>query len=113
MNFERGIDPKESMGIGEIAVAPRLMNVEFMNRIKGKGNWWVQRLDGFQIIQLLKFLSTSSLRVRDYYSNIFDITFLMEAKGNKIPVYNISELRGKSIVFETRIYRIKKDLDLS
>jgi hypothetical protein len=113
MNFERGIDPKESMGIGEIAIAPRLIDVEFVNRMRGKGNWWVQRLEGAQIIQLLKFLSTSSLRVKNYYSNISDLVFLMEARGNIMPICNICELRGRTIIFGTKVYRIKKDLDLS
>jgi hypothetical protein len=113
MNFERGIDPKESMGIGEIAIAPRLIDVEFVNRMRGKGNWWVQRLEGAQIIQLLEFLSTSSLRVKNYYSNISDLVFLMEARGNIMPICNIFELRGRTIIFDTKVYRIKKDLDLS
>lgn len=113
MNFERGIDPKESMRIGESAIALRLVDVEFMNRIKGKGNWWVQRLEGAQIVQLLQFLSTTTLRVKNYYNNISDITFLMEFRPKSKIIYNIWELRGKTIIFDTKVYRIKKNLDLS
>jgi len=113
MNFERHIDPKDAMRIGRAASALRLVDVEFTNRDEGKGSWWIQRLEGVQILQLLKFLSTSSLRIKDYYSRITELTFLMEAKGDLIPIYNIWELQGKTIHFDTKIYHIKEKLDLS
>lgn len=113
MNFERHIDPKESMRIGQVASALHLADVELMNRKAGKGNWWLQRLSADQVIPFLRFLSTSSLRVKDYYGDIFDITFIMEARGNIMPIYNISELKGKTIIYQNTVYHIKKDLDLS
>jgi hypothetical protein len=113
MNFERHIDPKDAMCIGKAALALRLTDVEFMNRTKSKGNWWIQRLEEAQILQLLQFLSTSSSRVRDCYSCLADLKFLMEAKGSIIRICNIWELQGKTIHFGAKVYHIKEKLDLS
>ena len=113
MNFERNMDPKDAMRIGRTALALSLDSVEFTNRDKGKGNWWVQQLEGIQILQLLKFLSTSSLNVKEHYSRISELSFIMETKGTLARVYNIWELPGKTIIFGDKFYHIKQDLDLS
>lgn len=110
-NFERGReDLKEAIGIGKIATSSVLWRIEWTNRSNGKGSWWVQSLDGYQIVGLLKFLCNSDERIRRYYSIINDMDFSFV---NSLKVYKIWELKGKTIKFQGKVYHIKEKLDLS
>ena len=95
--------------MGLVANAPDINWIEWTNRDGGVGNWWVQKLDGSQIVKLLSFLCTTNERVRHFYSKIMELEFV--TKNTKtLRIWNI---QGKLVKFEGKLYHIKENLDLS
>ena len=106
MNFERGTgNPYQTLGVGAIANAPDITGVEYMDG--SIGAMWYNTLQGSQIIQLLSFLCTTTLRVRHYYSKINELHFVTN-KGT-LRIWNI---QGKLVKFDGKLYHIKEKLDL-
>lgn len=107
MNFERNTENKlVAIGIGRIANAPEITGIEYTSG--SIGAMWYQTLDGSQIIQLLSFLCTTTLRVKHYYNNINELRFMLPS-GKYLRIWN---LMGKLIKFDGKLYHIKEKLDL-
>lgn len=104
--FERGRDPKESMGIGTIANAIEIVNIEYTDRSGGLGTYWVKVLGTEQIFEYLNILSNPDIAIGPRRHLIDEFEFFGRAPG-KIKIW---QLQGKFVKYRDHLYLIKEDL---
>jgi len=106
MDFERRIDPKGAMGIGKIANAIEIVNIEFTNRENGPGAHWIQVLGTEEIFQILDVLSNPNIPITGHHRIINELEFYGRGFGGM----KIWQLVGKFVNYRGNLYLIKEDL---
>jgi len=106
MDFERGIGTKESLGIGTIANAIEIVNIEYTDRSGGLGTYWVKVLGTEQIFEYLNILSNPDIAIGSRKHLINEFEFYGRTPGH----FKIWNLLGKFVKYRNHLYLIKEDL---
>ena len=119
MNFERGLDPHESLKIGLKANPISISHVGYNIAIYKENYYMTHLLDGHQIMQLFRALERNKnyikrRKIKAAYSIIEEVKFYLTGYDGVDEKYlTIKEIIGKYIEFQDHIFLIDPKLDLT